>query len=157
MADLDYKGYGELVKYRLEADGFEVKGLHQVDRYAVDLFAFKHFQLPGANVSCWLAHLDNVDLQAAKNFSGTMFKLAKWSVRGYVVAIPALASSDFDEETKEYARAYKGFHTAHGVEHPVLVELKTRQIFHYDKKPAFFGRIPYGLAIDFTTKHLSTT
>lgn len=155
VADSEYDDYRERIKHKLGTEGFELQGPQEVGGYSIDLFAFKHFAVQGANLSCWLVKSDKTDLQTVKTFSEAMFGLASRSLRGYVVALSVIASHDFDAESKEFVRGYKGFHWPRGMDHPVLAELSTRQIYHYDKKPAFVARIPFGLAIDNTKKFLS--
>jgi hypothetical protein len=154
-----YENYLGSVGRRLLGDGFQVENEIDIDGFEIDLFAFKHALLRGTNYDCYIVEMGHSSLEAIQDFSKAAFSHAKSykaSPLDTYMIFPVLCSRTFDDDSKKYVRTFNGAHyPSPNIEHPVLVELGSKSIIQYERKPFYFGRLAVRGAIKFANEHFS--
>jgi len=157
-----YQGYLDLIRPRLQQDKFELSESQQVEGYKVDLFGYKLF-FSTWRINYWavcqVAYFDTVDVDTVRSFSNAMYEFDKnykkpigtYTLRSFSV----LAAQQISEDAKSYVDGFDGrrFEFArYFTEHPVLAELGTSNIFHY-QKPGVVARFAQKGTIDAANKY----
>jgi len=156
-----YGSYFDLVKSRLESSGFKTEAKANVGDMVVDLIGHKESTFPSSRA--WfvsLNYLDKVDTAKLEPyFNAVRHKADELSARyRLAISLPVAASSEFDEALKERVQTTKLYAQPRLVvgisiqAHPVLADLKTRQIYHYTKME-FVGYAELRKARNFAEEH----
>jgi hypothetical protein len=139
----NYQDYLNVVHQKLDNDGFKVDEYQNVGEFRVSLLGYHRERLRRYTIFCYVTMFDKVDSNLLEDYSEAVGQHAKRTnvVPGNVlIYFPVLASSKFGDELKDHIRKYQGrsYTWKWGIgcsDHPVLAELATRTIFHYDSYP----------------------
>jgi hypothetical protein len=157
-----YSKYLDFVMSRLNEDKFELHENQQVKDYKVDLFGYRMFS--GLRISytavCGLRRFDGITLEELRAYSTTTYDFAseyKSAALFTCFAYPVVVAETFSQDLKSFILTYAGKHFHGGywyVEHPILAELSTSSIFHYQKF-SFLGALPERAAMNVAKKYFS--
>ena len=165
----EYISYFDSVGKRLESDGFKVENKVAIGNMVVDLIGRKDVLYPTSrtlvasltflekgDLNTMTPHMSAVTEQAKKyQHSDVETRLGKSHRRVFLSVFPAVASPIFDEEAKERIQSTTGVEIAYRkatMQHPVLAELQTHQIFHYTNRE-FVWYNELRMARNFANKH----
>lgn len=139
----NYQEYLNVVRPRLDGDGFKVDEDQSVGGFRVNLLGYHRERFRRYTIFCYVTMFDKVDAGLLKDYSEAVGQHARTThvVPGNVlIYFPVLVSTSFGDGLREYVGKYQGKSTfwKWGIgcsEHPVLAELATRKIFHFGKYP----------------------
>jgi len=138
-----YEAYVRTVRERLSDADYDITEGTQIGNYSLGLIAHKRERIQTRLVDIYVAHLESVDLSELREYSASMSqhaKVARVVPGNNLVCIPVLVSSIFADEVKEEVSSHNEIGTftkwlMGWCEHPVLAELASRRIYHYEKYP----------------------
>lgn len=137
-----YAEYVEAITSNLSSDGFEIKRNIQVSGYTVDVLGYKWQSsiIAGYHAVCAVMFVETVTPDFVKDYSNKVFRygsgLGRLTPLAHLV-FPVLASTKFRDDSKSFVADYYPRHFDLGrwsMEHPVLVELESKRIFHREIK-----------------------
>ena len=142
----DYQEYLESLARKLTTAEFEVSTNISLGSFKIDLLGFKRINESSeghTQVFCPVTYASSLTVQYVQTYCRTSFHFANeydWpkSVACRMM-FPVTVAPRVDDKTVSFVRHYRPIHDRQ-FEHPVIVELETKRVFHHD------GPIIWGLS-----------
>ncbi len=138
-----FQSYLSLVRNRLLEEGFDAQQGQVLGKFPTALIWYKRERVRGYTIFCYLVQLEGATMELLEDYSHVAYEHASktHSVPGNVlVYFPVVVASTFGDGAKESVSRNVGQSAVWRwgigrIEHPVLAELNTERIYHYDRYP----------------------